>query len=255
MAGTVRPPTLDEAMQRLDDCIEISSTPVRIWIRDDDAGGMTSPLASLLNICRKAQVPVALAVIPAKLEPSLAVELRPYPFVTVMQHGFSHTSNAMPGRKKIELGGMLTADKVIGLLADGRSVLEHRMPDRLVPVLVPPWNRIDDDVIPQLTELGFCGLSTFADDQRGKPFGLVHINTHVDPIAWRDDRSFDTPAALIVKLTEAIRTAAGAPIGMLTHHLDMGEAAFETLTMVVGALRRHTKVEWLHPAEMFTVKP
>jgi hypothetical protein len=102
----------------------------------------------------------------------------------------------------------------------------ERLGSRLVPVFVPPWNRISPDLVPHLPGLGFRGLSTFTDRKAAHPVtGLVQINTHVDPIDWHGTRSLTDPASIIASLAGAAeRRVAGhadrdEPIGFLTHHL------------------------------------
>jgi len=98
--------------------------------------------------------------------------------------------------------------------------------DRLLPVFVPPWNRIAPDLVARLPRAGFRGLSTFRDRAARAPAdGLLQVNAHVDPIDWHGTRSLADPACLVAVLAAAVDRRSGGqadpdePVGLLTHHL------------------------------------
>src|SRR5690242_11095944 len=68
----------------------------RFWWRDDDAVEATPQLDALLRL--SGDVPLALAVIPAFVEHSLAEALQTRPNVTVLQHGWSHANRQPAGK-------------------------------------------------------------------------------------------------------------------------------------------------------------
>jgi len=170
-------------------------------------------------------VPLALAVIPAALDPALADRLAGADGVSVVQHGIAHGNHAPPGDKKRELGD-LPDDVILGALAQGRQRLAETFGARFVPMLVPPWNRIAPGLVARLPSAGFCALSTF----RRRPAalaapGLAAVNTHLDPIAWRSGGGLLDPASLFDAGTSHIAAMLSGtvdpeePFGLLTHHL------------------------------------
>ncbi len=103
-------------------------------------------------------MPVALAVIPALIEPSLVDAVSKAEIVTVVQHGYAHRNHAPPGARNWELGSHRPVAEIVAELAQGRSGLEQQFGSRFVPVLVPPWNRIDPGVIERLPERGISWI-------------------------------------------------------------------------------------------------
>jgi peptidoglycan/xylan/chitin deacetylase (PgdA/CDA1 family) len=208
---------------------------VELWWRDDDAADESVALDRLLAIRRKADVPLALAVVPAQATTALANRLMAEPAVDVLQHGYAHTNHAPPPDKKAELGPHRPAMMVLGELATGWMALERLFGAKPLPVLVPPWNRISPGLIPTLPEIGFTGLSTFGPRRRAEPIkGLRQVNTHLDLVDWKNGRGFIGEAtalgSLVQTLGQARQTEAGAePVGVLSHHLAMDEPGWDFL--------------------------
>ncbi len=191
---------------------------LRIWWRDDDAIQMTNALEQLQALSQKLGVPAHLAVIPA-----LVKEPLPGPLLV---HGWAHENNAATGTKKTEL---TDHDGVRGKLEEAlRRVMN--LSAEASPVLVPPWNRIDDTVVRHLHTIGYRGLSTFKPRRAGTQHGLRVVNTHIDPIDWRGARSLiaeDELLAQVVGLLESCLqnpVTAAEPLGYLTHHLVHDQA-------------------------------
>lgn len=236
---------LGDALSRLGE----DGRPVAFWLRDDDAVAPSAALDRLLAVA--ADVPLALAVIPARAEPSLAERLNPLPGVTVLQHGFSHANHAAAGTRKRELGPERPLPAVLAELAEGQERLA--MFARVAPILVPPWNRIDDAVAAALPTLGFRALSVYGDRPPGGR-GPLRLNTHVDPVDWRGSRGFlGEEAVLGMLLARLARLQSGAAdrdeaTGILTHHLVHDPACFVFLENLLPAIAEHPACRW-HSAE------
>ncbi len=213
--------------------------PVTVWWRDDDAGHDDTRLRRLLALARGRAAPLALAVVPAWLEPIAAGAILGCPEAAVLQHGVAHADHARPGEKKVELGGPADREALSAGLAAGRERLRAAFGERFLPVLVPPWNRIDSALVPGLPGLGFSGLSRFGPRASSV---LPEANAHVDLILWRQGRRPLSLAEIAVALAAALRAAPGEPVGLLSHHLAMDEAAFLALDRVLTVLQDHPKV-------------
>jgi peptidoglycan/xylan/chitin deacetylase (PgdA/CDA1 family) len=241
--------------QRLDDELDAWDAAGRradLWCRDDDACRDSAALQRLLEITGHASVPVALAVIPALTESSLIDRLERAPNATILQHGYAHRNHAPPGARNWELGAHRPVVEVIAELEKGRSDLARNFGHRFTAILVPPWNRIDPEVIARLPDAGFHGLSTFGSRPTAHPVaGLVQCNTHVDLIAWRRGRAFIGVDASIERLCahlKARREGAVDPseaTGILTHHLDLDEPAWQFLADLFARTCAHGAAEWI----------
>lgn len=230
------------------DALERRREPVRFWWRDDDAGRAHPRLDRLLGLARKLELPLALAVVPAWLEPAVAAAILATPEAVVLQHGWAHADHARPGERKIELGGAGDRALLAARLREGSRRLVGAFGGRALPVLVPPWNRIAPDVVAIVPRLGFRVLSVWDEGDLGPmPAGLARLDVHVDPIDWRGGRRWMGLAAFARRFADRI-VAADRPIGLVTHHLVTDEPAWAELEQVLRVLRDHPRAR-LMPVE------
>ena len=226
-----------------------------MWWRDDDAVAPGPALDRLAGIAGEHAVTVGLAVIPALASGALATWIESAP-VEVLQHGWAHRNHTTDGGKKSELGRHRASGTVTAELAEGLAKLREFAGARCLPVLVPPWNRIDPALIPALPGVGFRGLSTFGARRAAEPApGLRQVNCHVDVVDWRGGRGFvgrdRAIAAMIAHLAARRRHSVdpAEPTGLLTHHAVHEEGTWTFLARLMERTRRHPAVRWLAPGE------
>jgi len=230
-----------------------------LWWRDDDAQAPTAALDRALELARKYDAPLALAVIPAGLDAALPAHLESAgAAVTVLQHGFAHANHAPAGMKKTELAHRPAA-QVQRELAAGFATLRAAFGEKFVPALTPPWNRIAPELLPGLSALGFTGLSTFGPRASPSPApGVRAVNTHADIIDWKGGRVFAGAGAAAAALIAHLRARRlgevddAEPTGLLTHHLAHDAAAWEFLDELFAALDEHPAVRWRRAVRLFS---
>jgi hypothetical protein len=217
---------------------------IGFWLRDDDAVDVTPALDRLDRLCARFAMPVLLAVIPQPAEPGLADWVALRPMFTPCQHGFAHRNHAPAGGRAVELGGR-PKTLVLDELGAGRAKLLGLFGSRLAPILVPPWNRIDPDLLADLPSLGFTALSTFGSAPTAPC--LATVNANLDIIDWRAGRRGRSPDDLARRLVPLIETAAetGQGIGILTHHLAHDEAAWASLEACLRRLASHPATRFM----------
>lgn len=229
------------------------------WWRDDDAVTPGAALDRLLDLAAGHRASVALAVIPALVEPALARSLEQHAARTVvLQHGYAHSNHAPAGAKKCELVDPAQRPALLGELQRGRDRLSALLDDRLLPVMVPPWNRIDTALLRRLPALGFMALSTLKARPAAAPVpGLLQVNCHLDILQWRPQRGFlgteGALALLTAHLAAKRRGEADAeePTGILTHHLVHDAQAWSFLAELFAFLEEQEAVRLLSPREIF----
>lgn len=196
----------------------------QFWWRDDDAVAATTALDEMIAFSMRFEVDVHLAVIPKHAEASLVEVCAAHPELVPMVHGWAHDNHAPKGQKKAEFGHprpALEADAAAGL-----ERLRSLFGSRLLPCFVPPWNRITPELLPVLPRLGYGAVSTFTPrSTRLAAPGLVQINTHIDPINWRDGGGLADVDGMVLSAVRVLRDGRLAaeveaePLGVLTHHL------------------------------------
>jgi hypothetical protein len=227
-----------------------------LWWRDDDAVKPTRQLDRLIELSRRG-VPCGLAVVPLPAVTELAVQLLDEPFVEVLQHGYAHTNHAPPEVKSSEFGIQRDLDDRLADLAAGRDKLLHLFGHRFVPAFVPPWNRIGDDLLPHLAGLGYRGLSTFEPRKEAQPNGYTQVNTHVDPIHWKQNKIFRGAEHSVKQMVGHLsrrrlgEVDAEEATGFLTHHLVHEEAMWDFMAELFDLLAGRPEVTWLAPSQLW----
>lgn len=235
--------------QQLDRADEAGST-VRFWLRDDDAVEQTPALDRLLGSARQAQVPMTLAVIPAFTGERLAARLAEEELISVAVHGWSHANHAGPREKKQELGLHRPIVDIIRELERGFVTLQALYGSRFIPMLVPPWNRIDPNLLPELAKIGYESVSVFGQEKDGP---IRQINTHVDIMDWHGTRGCRPAADIVSDIVKQLqyRLAGSAEaIGILTHHLVHDEHAWNFINALFEALNGRASVRWTSASEI-----
>lgn len=251
-----------------------------LWWRDDDATEGSASLTQLLDLTAKFSVPLAVAVVPRLANATLLQMIAQVHNATPIVHGYAHINYAPQTEKQAEFGAHRDSAIMRGELGEGLSILREMFGGKLLPVLVPPWNRLDDTLTAELPQLGYCGVSMFRPSANRSPApGIVQTNCHIDAIDWHDLRGQRPADAVLEELITLLRIRRlypqippqslilGKPIphgfdpaeptGILTHHLVQKDDAWEFLTQLLRAIAPHCQpgggAKWLNCAEAFTV--
>jgi len=238
-----------------------SGKTATFWWRDDDAVEETPQLHLLDMLSREMKIPVSLAVIPSGLHESLPLFLHKQDNFTAIQHGYAHRSYALEGMKKIELGGDRSDDDIQSDIFKGRLQLDTAFGEQFIPVLVPPWNRIERRVYPALIGAGFSGVSSMWARETAYPVkGLLQVNAHLDPVDWRHGRGFIGETIAIEQIHRHLssgRLAAedvAEPTGILTHHLVQNDEVWAFCRTLFDVLKRHPAVQWFDANKIWLAK-
>lgn len=230
---------------------------LQLWLRDDDAIAPSPQLDRLAALAEHFDAPVLLAVIPFLAQPALCERLRSAPLLMPCQHGTWHRNHAPQGEKKSEFGSHRSRDIIGAEIAAGRRRLMDLFGPTLLPVFVPPWNRIDRDIAAGLPELGFSGLSCFRHFGFAAPRGFSVVNTQIDIIDWHGGRiGRPAPAIaeeIVTELTRRREAGIGnSPLGLLLHHRDHDDGAWAVLDALLGAMVHHPAVELVGLRQLFS---
>jgi peptidoglycan/xylan/chitin deacetylase (PgdA/CDA1 family) len=215
-----------------------SGAPALLWWRDDDAVSAGRALDKLLAVRTECNLPIALACVPAMAETSLARALDEMPVVRTLAHGWDHRNHAPPGAPSAELAHGRDSRQVLTELATGRDRLAQLFGDKFLPVLVPPYNRVDAALVPVIRRAGFTALSVEGDFTS---YGMLSRNVHVDVTDWRIGTATGTASALR-RLVGALRLRRigiinrSVPIGILTHHLVHDAASWKLTSEILRQL-------------------
>ncbi|MGB3391228.1 MAG: polysaccharide deacetylase family protein [Pseudaminobacter sp.] len=214
------------------------------WLRDDDAVEPTANLDRLIHLTGTFDIPTVLAVIPARTGEALARRLASEPHMSVAAHGWSHENHAPANEKKQELGPHRPRQTILAELTAALARMQSLFGQRLVPMLVPPWNRIDAGLLADLDSIGFKALSVYGP---AKPAPIRMLNSTIDLMDWHGTRGCHDHSLLVQAIVGQLQHAfesSGGEIGLLLHHLVHDEAAWNFLERLFEVASRHGACEW-----------
>jgi hypothetical protein len=247
---TPRLPTATVELQRWRD----QGLTLPVWWRDDDATTPTPELERLLQLASRFEAPLHLAVIPEPATSELAERLGAAADVFVLTHGWRHKNHAPADRKKAEFGADRPVSTMLAEIDVGRERLASLFGSQSLPVFTPPWNRIAPELLEKLAGAGFKAVSTFTPrTARFAAKGLLSVNTHLDPIAWKSGGGLLDPALLDVQLTRELearrlgRADNAETYGLLTHHLVHDEPIWEFIEALLELLAKSGVAAWTSP--------
>ncbi|MFW6076277.1 MAG: polysaccharide deacetylase family protein [Hyphomicrobiales bacterium] len=222
------------------------------WWRDDDAAALNPEIERLVALSAGLGVPLHLAAIPFDLSDDLIAALKEASNVRVLQHGYAHVDHAPSGAGSWELGDHRPQSEVLEDLARGFARLHAAFGDGFLPVLVPPWTRIDPALVRRLPRVGLAALSMEgARPRRFAAPGVLTLNAHCDPITWKGGARFTgTERALdeVVRHLAARRQGRAdiaEPTGLCTHHMAHDSATWDFVEALVTRTLAHDCVRWI----------
>ena len=229
-----------------------------LWWRDDDAVAPGPQLERLAELSRKSGVALALAVIPGRAEDTLGEVLADLTGLKFLVHGLMHENRAPAEDKKTEFGGHRPVCEMLDDAALGWKSLLGRFPRLAMPVFVPPWNRIDADLVRRLPLAQLQGLSRFGPRAAAQPAaGLMECNCHLDLIDWRGGRGFVGENAALDTLITHLKGRRGSRFdpeessGVLSHHGVMDQAGWDFLAELFTRTQECDGAHWLTVDEVF----
>jgi predicted deacetylase len=252
------------AWERISDELDIWKRERRaalFWWRDDDAGDVSPNLKRMVEVAAAHRVSVGLSVIPLKRTGRLVSFVATRPNLDVLVHGYAHVSHARAGEEKREFSGARPIADMRRDLGEALAMQKAGFDKRVLPVLVPPWNRISPNLLQDLPKLGFRGYSTWKPRPvDGQIRGLLQVNAHLDPVNWRAGRVIKSEAQVASLLLRKLRwrrenpRRSLEPLGLLTHHEHWCAEKEQIVVTLLKATRNHPAVSWLSAREVFSGK-
>ncbi|KAA0969005.1 hypothetical protein FPY71_15750 [Aureimonas fodinaquatilis] len=246
---------MDDFFSQIDALLALrpKAEPLKVWWRDDDATEPTAALDRLLEISANHRAPLALAVVPQPVQARLLHVLSARQ-ATVLQHGFAHTNHAAAGGRAVECGGSRPAQTVMDELRLGSTLLQSLFGSLYLPVMVPPWNRIEAEIAGQLSKAGYIGLSCFGPEpEKGLP-GLGIHNAHIDILRWKGGAHFAGMERMQRDFAEELalrQQHLDKSLCILSHHLAHDHESWEFLDRLVQFFASHPAVAFQSAQQIF----
>ncbi len=236
-----------------------SGREVEFWWRDDDVNKPSLALERLVSISNTHKAALSLAAIPKGIDSNLVDVFQNNRLVNILQHGYSHNNCAPPTSRKMELGLHRPISEITTQLASGFSILQDIFGAQFLPVMVPPWNRIDSQVVNELQNIGLNGISTLGPRNKSNfSDKLKEINVHIDILNWKIGPCFKGNTACIEQIVNHLsdkrmgRVDINEPTGIMTHHSVHDEGCWDFLDTLFKFLNAQKHVNILSSHSLFS---
>ena len=227
--------------ERLSTIFDVAPEGTEMFFRADDIAAPGDNCRRMMELFRKHQIPLHMAVTPAWLTKSRWGTLREWTggddLFCWHQHGWRHINHQKTG-KKGEFGIDRTKAAKKADIAKGRTRLESIMGNDFHPFFTPPWNRFDTETGEALAELGFKAVSRSDGETKKVPLPdtLPDVFINVDLHTRIETNPAESWNALWNEVETAVKTGR---VGVMLHHQRMNEAAFEFLDTCLVVAANH----------------
>ena len=240
---------MHDGLKALDAALAARRTPLRLFLRDDDAGWHDDRLLALIDVTTSLGASLDLAVIPCACTPALARQLQERivsspGLLAVHQHGFAHADHGAGRERRCEFGNQRPLPAQRDDLLQGRQRLRDLFGDQLGLLFTPPWNRCSPQTPALLAALGFTALSR---DRRAPMQGdLPEIAVDLDWCRLRREgvSQVDGMAATLARAINGVGEPGGArgAVGLMLHHAAMDAADRRLLSVLLQRLQADPRV-------------
>ncbi|MGE0633622.1 MAG: hypothetical protein AB7O96_14510 [Pseudobdellovibrionaceae bacterium] len=196
---------------------------MKLFFRNDDVGWNLKDFEKLLGLFVKNGQKLNGAAIPSASMDAYKKDVfnAHRGNLQIHTHGYAHLDHQSEG-KKAEFGSARSHDSVKKELRESLSMTQDVFKDLFFPAFTPPWNRIDETLIPLLAEAGFKVLSRDGDKISKTP-GLKDLNIDLDLHTSKKPRIYTTES-LLAEAEEVGKTK--KHVGIMIHHKHMVEDDF-----------------------------
>jgi len=250
--------SLNDLLTELDAWTKADMT-AKLWWRDDDAGEPCVELDTLFRFSNEHVVPCGLAAVPAWAGEPLRKDVSNQPHIWILQHGYAHINHVPGSGKAWELGKHRPTSIILEELRAGMLKFTQLFKNRFVPVLVPPWNRMDPELLPYLSVMGYRGISTSYSKHRPLPLDNLRVaDAHCDVLRWKEKPARFAGTEKCVKLIvnhlrdkRTGQTDETEPTCVLTHHQVMDQGAWDFMDTLFSLTNGHSAASWLSPTDIW----
>jgi hypothetical protein len=231
----------------LDDLFDTFGQYPSFWWRDDDLVEMTPGLERLSERSLQYRVPCLLSTIAERTSKKLSDLDHHGEILQFACHGLRHQNFERWRFRASEFGPSRSESDVANDLEAAWVAMKSVFGERALPIFVPPWNRFHPKHCEVLVKSKFRGLSSFAGNHpRIVPAAIRRFDVHVDIMDWRSTPVVLDQDVIVARLSRAFRKLSPSklfrpnaplkPIGILTHHRVMNDAAWSIMDELFESL-------------------
>ncbi|MDR1169066.1 MAG: hypothetical protein LBK53_09310 [Heliobacteriaceae bacterium] len=236
-----------------EECLKTAGN-IAFWWRDDDVSAREPKfidlpylkykyrLGKMLSLLSKYNIPSVFAVIPkdfSRWGTTLAGILKKYN-VYIALHGINHVNNSADNTVT-EFPDDCNVEAAVKIILEHQKDFSDIFGNNLLPVFVPPFNNICEQLESELLKRGFTAVSK-------SNMGLVKHDAHnidIDFVNWRT-RALKDEEAILKEIITLIRRGVKV-IGLNAHHSRVRQYGFKFFNKLFATVEKFNNVEWIMP--------
>lgn len=230
--------------------LDQGSGKAKVFFRADDIGVPSAMFIEMVDLFKKYQMPLCLAVVPGWITAPRITSLKKIteesPLFCWHQHGWIHKNHETLGKKQ-EFGESRNDEELRHDLQRGKKKLSHLLGNDFCRVFTPPWNRCGQTTLDLLSELGFEAISRSSGASPEVSIGFTDFQVNVD----LHTRKEEEPQLCLDELLGELRLAlAQGNVGIMLHHQRMNNRALTFLENLLQQLAGSADITPVHFQEM-----
>lgn len=203
-----------------------SKKQLKVWFRADDFGLKNKKSKLLLELFKKNELPVYLAVIPQKLCGWTIQEIKNCENSFVIQHGYDHKNYSK--NDKNEFPKNRSREEVVKVVDKGKKKLMKLFGAQFLNVFCPPWYEYSNRHIQALNS-----FNTVSSIGKIVGEGKYKMNVNVDIIDWTKNDRFAGEEFVYL----SVKKARSDVLGFVLHHRTMGKKGFQFVSDLLCYLK------------------
>ncbi len=224
-----------------------------VFFRADDIGYPGRQFTDMVNVFKKHETPLSLAVVPAwvneKRIETILNDIGPdLNLWCLHQHGYRHINCEKEG-KKFEFGPSREKSKISEELTRGQQKLSKLLGDNFCPFFTPPWNRCTSESMHCLADLGFVAISRSINVSPCPLDNLPDLPINIDLHTVKEKNPAQGIKILQGQIEDAVKSDYA---GFMLHHQRMNKTSLLFLDYLLGKINHTPKLKVKDIREMLS---
>lgn len=233
-------------LETIEKGLDVCQDTCHIFFRADDIGVPSTSYFAMIDMFKRCDIPLCLAVVPTWLTSQRAEVLLNHSGENSLfcfhQHGWRHINHEDYGKKQ-EFGDSREYHTIYSDIARGKKRLQRVLGSVFYPFFTPPWNRCGEKSLKALSKLEFHGISRSKGASLDSIPLLPDYQVNIDLHTRKELSPTHSFEKMLLEISHAL---ASGTAGFMIHHQRMNDSAQLVLSTILSILAKRNDVTFFH---------